>query len=62
MDRLVIGFMIGILFIIFNYFIEELFKSKWRKQCNYNCDKCKVWDCQYHLCHSRILKKRKEED
>lgn len=30
--------------------IEEHMKHRLRKKCNYNCENCKVWDCQYHHC------------
>lgn len=38
------------LFYLANSVVEEYMKHRYRKKCNYNCETCKVWDCQYHHC------------
>ena len=47
------SFVLGYLFS----WIEELsvfpIRKKWQKQCKYDCSKCKVWDCQYHICKEK---------
>lgn len=30
--------------------LVEIIKSKWAKECGYNCNKCKVWDCPGKQC------------
>lgn len=57
MDRLLIGFFIGTLFDCFSNLSVEPIRRRWRKKCNYDCSKCKVWDCGRHLC---IEEKEKE--
>lgn len=36
----------------------ELCRIYYRKKCNYNCDKCKVFDCPY--LHCQYLKNKKK--
>lgn len=52
-----------ILGYIFSW-IEELsiipIIKRWQKQCNYDCSKCKVWDCQYHICQEKKKKEAKK--
>jgi len=40
--------------------ISDLLITKYRKylakKCNYDCSKCKVWDCQQHSCLECIKK------
>ena len=56
MDRLILGFILGSLFESFNYLLLEPMKRKWRRQCKYDCSKCKVWDCDKHLCRNQKIK------
>lgn len=51
-----IGGLVGFLFIILCDLSCEPIRNKWRKDCNYDCSKCKVWDCQKKKCD---LKKSK---
>lgn len=50
MDRLIIGFFIGSAFNCFSDLMVEPIRRRWRKKSNYDCSKCKVWDCSRHLC------------
>ena len=51
---------LGFLIVIFIFMISEIavvrLRRKWAKQCNYDCSKCKVWDCQRHICLEDIKK------
>lgn len=57
MEEIEIGIIIGIGIQIINEIIIEIIRNKWRKECNYKCEKCKVFDCNYWKC-----KKRKNND
>lgn len=50
MDRLNIGVLIGLTIDFISNLLVEPIRRKWRKQCNYDCTKCKVWDCSKHCC------------
>lgn len=55
--NLFIAFMLGSLFdLICNLMVESI-RRRWRKECNYDCSTCRVWDCGVHLCNEQ---KRKE--
>ena len=43
-------FLIGILYSILLDLIVEPTRIRWRKQVNYDCKKCKVWDCPAKKC------------
>lgn len=44
------SFVIGMLYTcILNASVFPI-REKWRKECNYNCKKCKVFDCPKHRC------------
>lgn len=49
---------------LIRYCLCELIRRKWRKECNFDCSNCKVWDCDRHDClaqkknHERKLKKK----
>ena len=61
MDKTFIAFMIGAIFEYICSLSVEPIRRKWRRQCNYDCTKCKVWDCDRYRCVSqekRDLKKR----
>lgn len=56
------------MYILFFYFtfllvLDTLFDIytayKYSKECNYNCEKCKKWDCQYKKCQYNKNKKIK---
>ena len=38
----------------------ELLRIYYRKKCNYNCDKCKCWDCPY--LHCQYLKNKNKDN
>lgn len=58
-------FIIGFLLGMFNDFLCYLtvipIKRKWRRECNYDCSKCKVFDCERFDC-MRQMKKDKKND
>ena len=61
MDKEIIYFIIGVIFEHICSLSVEPIRKKWRRQCNYDCTKCKVWDCDFHRCVSQEkcdLKKR----
>lgn len=62
MDRLLIAFFIGIIFESFNWWSCEPIRRRWRRQCNFNCENCRVWDCDKHLCDEQKRKAQKKED
>ena len=41
--------------ILLDIGVEQI-RKKWRKQCNYNCSMCKVWDCPVHKCNKEYRK------
>jgi hypothetical protein len=49
---------------LIRYYICELIRRKWRKECNFDCSNCKVFDCDRHDClaqkknYERKLKKK----
>lgn len=60
MDKLLIGFFIGSAFDCFSNLMVEPIRRRWRKQCQYNCSKCKVWDCGRHICSEQKYKDEKK--
>lgn len=56
-------FMIGFLLGMFNDFLCYLIviptKRKWRRECNYDCSKCKVFDCERFACMRQMKKDKK---
>ena len=56
-------FMIGFLLGMFNDFLCYLtvipIKRKWRRECNYDCSKCKVFDCERFDCMRQMKKDKK---
>lgn len=46
------------------YLLSEPIRNKLRRNCNFDCSKCKVWDCSEHDCsyykeeYERKLKKK----
>lgn len=49
---------------LIRYCFCEFIRRKWRKECNFDCSNCKVWDCDRHDClaqkknYERKLKKK----
>lgn len=56
MSDLLIGFIYGSLLSLMCDLLCEPIRNKWRRDCKFDCSKCKVWDCQKNVCDS---KKRK---
>ncbi len=62
------AFLLGILlksgFDLIRYYLCVPIRRKWRKECNFDCSNCKVWDCDRHDClaqkknYERKLKKK----
>lgn len=62
MDKVLIGFALGIIFEWFNWFSVEPIRKKWRRQCNYDCSKCKVWDCGRFYCLEQKEKENRKRE
>lgn len=45
-----IGFLLNEIMHFFGDLLCEPIRKKWRKECNYDCSKCKVWDCYVFNC------------
>lgn len=45
-----IYFMFGVLFKDLSDLVVEPIRNKWRKECKFDCSKCKVWDCSKKDC------------
>lgn len=60
MDKLLIGFFIGSAFDCFCNLMVEPLRRRWRRECKYNCSKCKVWDCSRHNCLKQKYKDEKK--
>ncbi|MBQ9072117.1 MAG: hypothetical protein IJY25_03060 [Bacilli bacterium] len=52
LDFIIIGSIILIPELIFDIIIRPIY----RKKANYNCDKCKLWDCPYKECSKKKTK------
>lgn len=48
-----IGFIIGFSADIIGSLLTFPIRKKWKKECNYDCTKCKVWDCEMKDCMRR---------
>jgi len=48
-----IYFILGMIFESFCNLLVEPIRNKWRKECNYHCSMCKVWDCPVHMCRKK---------
>lgn len=51
--KFLIGFIIGFSVDVIGNLLIIPIKKKWQKDCNYDCSKCKVWDCEMHDCMRR---------
>ena len=56
------GFILGQLIPLFGDLLCEPIRNKWRKDCNYDCSKCKVWDCNVYNCKKFADKLNNMED
>ena len=54
-----IGFIFGYLYDSLSYLIVIPTKRKWRRECNYDCSKCKVFDCERFDCMRQMKKDKK---
>lgn len=55
----IIGFVFGCLYNFLSYLIVIPTKRKWRRECNYDCSKCKVFDCERFDCIRQMKKDKK---
>ena len=51
-----------LMFFVFGFLYNDLLdlvvepiRRKWRKECKFDCSKCKVWDCSRN-CKEKLLK------
>ena len=61
----ILGILVSVIYDLFAAFIFDFFRSRWRKECNYDCSTCCVWDCGKHSCdrqRNREMKRKKEID
>lgn len=59
-----IYFLAGMIFSILMDIIVEPIRRKWRKECNFECKNCKVFDCSKFDCDrqkEKFLKKKQKE-
>lgn len=50
MSNFMLGFLLGMFNDLLCYLSTIPIKRKWRRECNYDCSKCRVWDCERHNC------------
>ena len=55
LEEIIVIIILLVILIIANY-IENRIKKKRAKECNYECDKCSVWDCYAHYCGKEDVK------
>lgn len=58
MNDFVLGFIVGYSADFIGSLLTIPIKKKLKKECNYDCSKCGVWDCEMHDC---IKQKKKEK-
>lgn len=68
MSNLFCAFLLGMILKstidLIGYLLSEPIRNKLRRNCNFDCSKCKVWDCFEHDCsyykeeYERKLKKK----
>ena len=49
-NMFVFGFVVGYLIPFIENLVVEPIRNKWRKDCKFDCSKCKVWDCSKKDC------------
>lgn len=54
--KMILAFIAGAAFECFNNLMVEPIRRRDRRKCNYDCSKCKVWDCDKHLCDEQKKK------
>lgn len=63
-----LGFILKSAFDLIHYLLSEPIRNKWRRDCNFDCSKCKVFDCTRNDCllykekYERKLKKKELEN
>lgn len=60
MKGFILGFITCVIMQIIEIISVEPMKKKWRRQCNFNCENCRVWDCDKHLCDEQKRKEHKK--
>lgn len=55
-----LGFVLGSLYDLICNLILIPFKRKWRRECNYDCSKCKAFDCERFDCIRQMEKDKKK--
>ena len=53
MKYIFITYILGSIFYLISSLFVELIRNKWRKEANYNCAICKVWDCPALYCRKK---------
>ncbi len=59
MSDFLIGYIIGFSVDTIFQLILIPVKKKWRRECNYDCSKCRVWDCGRFDCIRQMEKDKK---
>lgn len=60
MSKSFLFFIGGFMYSYFLDFSLELIRNNWRKEANYKCNNCKVWDCPAHNCRKKgIINEKK---
>ena len=57
-----IYFMFGVLFNYLLDLVVEPIRNKWRRDCKFDCSKCKVWDCDKKVCDYKKQKYLSKKD
>jgi hypothetical protein len=57
-----IYFMFGVLFNYLLVLVVEPIRNKWRRDCKFDCSKCKVWDCDKKVCDYKKQKYFSKKD
>lgn len=60
-----ICFIVGVIFNAICDLVVEPTRRQWRKECNFDCSKCKVWDCSRKRClnyKKKLMKEGEDND
>lgn len=57
-----IYFMFGVFFNYLLHLVVEPIRNKWRRDCKFDCSKCKVWDCDKKVCDYKKQKYLSKKD
>lgn len=41
------------IFGVLDFFIQDFFIYRYSRKANYDCSKCKLWDCPNHYCNKK---------